>query len=151
MSSCCGTKQITQSNHRAVRDSVIIREVHEVIPVTIPESKAEIEIPLESLRNLPVGASFTEKQGQASVEVVYVNVPGETEYIVVTATCDSLQVLCKNLQREIYQLHEDMEVEKTEIKTDNLKKGFKWGALSVGLLAVLLALVWTTIKRKIKL
>lgn len=151
MSSCCGTRQITQSNQREVRDSVIIREVREVIPVTIPESKAEIEIPIESLRNLPEGATFTEKQGQARVEVVYVHVPGETEYIVVTATCDSLQVLCKNLQREIYQLREESEVEKTEIKADNFKKGFTWGAVSVGLLVLLAALAWATIKRKIKL
>ena len=151
MSSCCGTKQIVQSSQQQIRDSVVIREVLEVIPVTIPESKVEITIPTESLRNLPEGASFTEKQGQASVEVVYVNVPGETEYIIVTATCDSLQVLCNNLQREIYQLREDTEIEKSEIKTDNFKSGFRWGAISAALLAVLLVLAWTAIKRKIKL
>lgn len=149
MSSCCATKQIAHDNLREVRDSVIIREVREVTPVRIPESKVEMEIPLSSLRNLPEGASFTDKQGQAGVKVVYV--PGETEYIIVTATCDSLQVLCKNLQRELTHIRAEVEVEKTEIKADNFKKGLYCGVIATGLAAILIAAVWAAIKRKFKL
>jgi hypothetical protein len=111
----------------------------------------ELAIPTESLRNLPEGASFTERQGQASVKVVRVEVPGEPEYILVTSSCDSLQVLCENLQRDLIRIREDTETEKTEIRVDNFKRGLKWGIGSTALLGVLIALAWATIKRKITL
>ena len=146
MSSCCATKQIAQQSHREVRDSVVIREVREVRPVTIPESRVEMEIPIESLRNLPEGSVYTEKKGQANVVVKYVP---KTETVFVYATCDSLQVLCESLQRDLIQIRSDTAKEKTEIKVNNFWRGFRSGAISASLLAILIAAAWATIKRKL--
>lgn len=145
--SCCATKQATQ-NHREIRDSVVIREVREVVPVKIPESTVEMEIPIENLHNLPEGSSYSEKSGQARVEVKYVAIPGEPEIIVVTATCDSLQVLCENLRRDLIRIREDTEKEKTEIRSDNLKTGIRLGAIIATVWWLLMAIGWSAIKRK---
>lgn len=147
ITSCCGTKQISQSQ-REVRDSVVIREVREVTPVTIPESTVQMEIPIENLHKLPEGSSYSEKSGQANVEIRYVAVPGEPEVIVVRATCDSLQVLCESLQREITRIREDTAMEKTEIRSNSFKKGVTWGAIATGLAFILLGTGWSSIKRK---
>lgn len=148
MQSCCATKQIAQQIHREVKDSVIIREVREITPVKIPESKVEMQIPVENLRKLPEGSSYTEKSGQANVIVKYIP---QKETVYVYATCDSLQVLCENLQRDLIRIRTDTEKEKTEIKVDNFKNGFRWGAISASLVAILIAGVWITIKRKLKI
>lgn len=147
LSSCCATKQIAQQSHSEVKDSVIIREVREITPVKIPESKVEMQIPVENLRKLPEGSSYTEKSGQANVVVKYIP---RTETVYVYATCDSLQVLCENLQRDLIRIRSDSEKEKTEIKVNNFKNGFRWGAITASIAALLIAAVWITIKRKIK-
>lgn len=64
---------------------------------------------------------FADKSGQANVEVVYIKEPGEPEYILVTATCDSLQLLCTKQEKELIRIRNDTEREKTEIKTDASK------------------------------
>ena len=53
---------------------------------TVPMSQVKISIPMDSLRNLPSGASFQKKSGQANAEVFT-----QGSDIVVVATCDSLQ------------------------------------------------------------
>lgn len=148
ISSCCATRRITQESHRELRDSVVIREVRETIPVKIPESRVEMEIPVENLRNLPEGSSYSEKSGQANVVVKYVP---QTETVFVYATCDSLQILCENLQREMLRIRFDAEKEKTEIRVDNFRKGFWVGVISLSVLAILIGAAWITIKRKLKI
>lgn len=80
---------------------------------------------MENLRKLPVGATYTEKSGQATVEAKYVPdnpTTGEPEYIIVTSTCDSLQVLCWKQEKELIRIRNDTEREKTEIKEDTAKQ-----------------------------
>lgn len=107
-----------------------------------------MQIPMENLRKLPEGSSYTEKSGQANVVVKYIP---KTETVYVYATCDSLQVLCENLQRDLIRIRENTEIEKTEIKADNFKSGFRWGAISASLAALLIVAAWITIKRKLKI
>ena len=125
MWSCSTTKQMAQSQSREVKDSLVIKETREAIPVTVPESKAQLTIPTENLRKLPEGATYTEKKGQATVEVKYVPdnpTTGEPEYIIVTSTCDSLQLLCWKQEKELVRIRSDTEKEKTEIKEDASKQ-----------------------------
>nr|DAD92290.1 MAG TPA: hypothetical protein [Myoviridae sp. ct9MV2] len=125
MWSCSTTKQTAQSQSREVRDSLVIKETREAIPVTVPESKAQLTIPMESLRKLPPGATYTEKSGQATVEAKYVPdnpTTGEPEYIIVTSTCDSLQLLCWKQEKELIRIRNDTEKEKIEIKEDAAKQ-----------------------------
>ena len=72
-----------------------------------------LKIATDSLRSLPPGASYTGRQGQASVHVsrgtgswTGDESPG-TEYIYIDATCDSLQLLCERYERTIKMLHEE--------------------------------------------
>lgn len=98
---------------------------------------------------MPEGAVFTEKQGQASVRVRYEAPPGEPETIVVTATCDSLQILCRELERELIRTRNDTETEKTEIIQDAARA--KNRCLVIGFicgLSVSLCLWW--LGRKVK-
>ena len=107
-----------------------------------------MEIPVESLRNLPEGSSYSEKSGQANVVVKYVP---QTETVFVYATCDSLQILCENLQREMTRIRSDSEKEKIEIEINNFRSGFRWGAISASLLAIGIVLGWMVLKRKFKI
>ena len=122
--SCGITKQTAHSQSRETSDSLVIRETQKAIPITVPESKAQLTIPTESLHKLPEGATFTEKSGQAAVEVKYIPAQpdtGEPEYIIVTATCDSLQLLCWEKDKELTRIRSDTEKEKLEIKQDAAK------------------------------
>lgn len=107
-----------------------------------------MEIPVENLRNLPEGSSYSEKSGQANVVVKYVP---QTETVFVYATCDSLQILCENLQREMIRIRWDAEKEKTEIRVDNFRSGFRLGVITASLLAIGLVAGWLAIKRKLKI
>jgi len=51
----------------------------------VPESKAHLTIPVKDIPSLPVGASFSEKSGQANVKVRI-----ENDTIYVDVVCDSL-------------------------------------------------------------
>lgn len=134
ISSCCTTKQ-QMSQSKAVRDSIVIREIREIVPVTIPQSKVQIAIPAIDLRKLPPGASYAEKSGQAAVEVKYVPdnpTTGEPEYIIVTSTCDSLQVLCTNQEKELIRIRSDTQKELIETTKDIAKQRNIW--LIIGLI-----------------
>lgn len=98
----------TDSAVRLALDSV--SEVVEIRtePVTVPMSAVTLTIPTDSLRLLPVGASYTDRSGQASVKVGRrAATATEPEYIYVYATCDSLQLQCERYERTIRNLHKD--------------------------------------------
>lgn len=98
----------TDSAVRLALDSV--SEVVEIRtePVTVPMSAVTLTIPTDSLRLLPVGASYTDRSGQASVKVGRrAATTTEPEYIYVYATCDSLQLQCERYERTIRNMHKD--------------------------------------------
>lgn len=98
----------TDSAVRLALDSV--SEVVEIRtePVTVPMSAVTLTIPTDSLRLLPVGASYTDRSGQASVKVGRrAATATEPEYIYVYATCDSLQLQCERYERTIRNMHKD--------------------------------------------
>ena len=146
MASCGSTKQTSHSQSRETSDSLVIRETQKAIPVTVPESKAQIAIPTESLHKLPDGATFKEKSGQAAVEVKYIPAQtdtGEPEYIIVTATCDSLQLLCWEKEKELTRIRNDTENEKLEIKQDAAKA--KYRCLIIGFICGACVIIVITI------
>ncbi len=53
---------------------------------TVPESRVEMAVSVDSLLKLPAGAAYTKRSGQANIKVA---AHGDTVYI--TGTCDSLQ------------------------------------------------------------
>ena len=95
-------------------DSVIrlaIDSVSELVeirtePVKVPMSAVTLTIATDSLRSLPVGASYSERSGQASVKVSRKAATAtDPEYIYVYASCDSLQLQCERYERQIRNLH----------------------------------------------
>lgn len=94
-------------------DSVIrlaIDSVSELVeirtePVKVPMSAVTLTIATDSLRSLPVGASYSERSGQASVKVSRKAATAtEPEYIYVYASCDSLQLQCERYERQILNM-----------------------------------------------
>lgn len=127
---------------RAVMDSVLLKEVRQVINIPVPLSTVELKIPAQSLHSLPPGASFSGKKGQAGVKVEAI---GDTVYV--SATCDSLQVQCERYEKELTRIRSDTDKQVTEIKKNTFQTAFKW--CSTGFIAgVILTLIVLIIKKK---
>lgn len=78
------------------------------MPVTVPKSKVSLTIPTDSFHNLPPGANYTGRSGQASVAVRrQAATETEPERIYVDATCDSLELACEVYERTIRRLHQE--------------------------------------------
>jgi len=71
-------------------------------------SMVSLTIPLDSLRRLPTGASYTGREGRTNVTVSRI-APTNTnpESIHVAAISDSVQVMCESYERTIRNLHID--------------------------------------------
>lgn len=142
VTSCGSTKKMTESA-RTITDSVLLKEVRQVINIPVPLSKVELKIPTQSLRSLPPGASFSEKKGQAGVKVEAI---GDTVYV--SATCDSLQVQCERYEKELTRIRSDTDKQVTELKKNTFQTAFKW--CSTGFIAgvILTLIVIIIFKRK---
>ena len=70
---------------------------------TIPSSLATLRVPIDSLRRLSEGATYTQKEGQATASV---GLEGET--IVIHAGCDSLQALVLSLEERLDRAQEEL-------------------------------------------
>lgn len=87
---------------RSLTDSV--SEVTEVRTeaLTVPMSAVSLRIATDSLLSLPGGSGYSDRQGQARVEVRRIAASGsQPEYIYVYATCDSLQLQCERYERQL--------------------------------------------------
>ena len=85
VSGCKSTRETTISS---VTDLLAWDRKVTATLATIPSSLATLRVPIDSLRRLPEGATYTQKGGQATASV---GLEGET--IVIHAGCDSLQAL----------------------------------------------------------
>lgn len=78
------------------------------------------------IARLQPGAMFQDKSGQASVTV-----EKKDSIIVVTAVCDSLQILVERQKTEIYKLRESIEKQETEFQKKNFWRDLKNGAFYI--------------------
>lgn len=65
----------------------------------VPSSQVSLLLSPDDVLNLPKGASYTAKDGQAGVHVAY-----KDNLIYITSTCDSLEFVVKEQYREIERL-----------------------------------------------
>lgn len=70
----------------------------------IPESEAKVDVPIQNLLNLPDGAGYTAKDGQASVSV-----QRNGDNITVTGKCDSIARQCLFYEREVFRQHSEVD------------------------------------------
>lgn len=76
------------------REQTTIVQTREMIPA----SETNVEIPIQSLLDLPDGAGYTSKDGQASV-----GVQKHGDNISVTGKCDSIARQCLYYEREVFR------------------------------------------------
>ena len=70
----------------------------------IPASEATVDVPIQNLLNLPDGAEFTAKDGQASVIV-----QRHGDNITVTGKCDSIARQCLFYEREVFRQRSEID------------------------------------------
>lgn len=118
LQSCATTKktQTEQTQTDAVqqnRDTVstVIKQTRKE---TVPGSRVDISIPVDSLLKLPSEATYTKHSGQARAAV-----SKRGEVIYVTATCDSLQREVEYYEELYYRAMDELEQHKNDIRTAN--------------------------------
>lgn len=105
--SCRSPKSLNQT-HRQDSDSLQHTKRFEMNLVPIPMSVATLAVPSTKLTALPVGAGYSVKSGQATVNVT----KGEGDSLIITGTCDSLARQVILLTEELTRTRSEL----TEIK-----------------------------------
>lgn len=83
----------------------------------MPQSEVHLKIPTDSIKQLPSGASFTARSGQADVKVSYkAGSSAAADTIVIDATCDSLLLQCAQYERRIVSLNHRLQSQQTELE-----------------------------------
>ena len=123
--SCKSTEKI--SNISAT-DSLTWNRNFSVTLATIPSSLANLTIPMDSLRRLPEGAVYSDRQGQATVTA-----SRKDDNIHVSASCDSLQNVCYRQEEELVRIRDRLREEqiKKEPATITFWQRFKWCSTGV--------------------
>lgn len=102
------------------------------MPLTVPKQEVTMKIATDSLRRLPDGATYSRRNGRASVEVGRMSATvSEPEYIYVYAACDSLQILCERYERRIASLYGELQksvtsAEVSEKPPNDILTSLKW-------------------------
>ncbi len=97
----------------------------------VPMSQVSITLPVEAIEQLPSGAAYTDRNGQATVTLR----KGTGDTIVVTATCDSLQRQYLLLEEELTRLRGATETKYLPPVTVNEPTGWQWFFIRLGQLA----------------
>ena len=112
--------------------------------MTVPESRTTLALTTDDLRKLPPGASYTNKNGQASAKVT-----AKGDSIFITASCDSLQTLLYKYEREMDSLKQKSKQVATETK---IEAGFVFDlkSFAIGVVSVLILLLINSLIKKFK-
>ncbi len=100
----------------------------------IPESEAKVDVPIQNLLNLPDGAGYTTKDGQASVSV-----QRHGDNITVKGKCDSIARQCLFYEREVFRQRNEVDslkrvisrMEQTSSRSDETYKAESDAAESI--------------------
>ena len=100
----------------------------------IPESEAKVDVPIQNLLNLPDGAGYTAKDGQASVSVQRYG-----DNITVIGKCDSIARQCLFYEREVFRQRSEVDslkrvisrMEQTSSRSDEIYKAESDAAQSI--------------------
>lgn len=97
------------------RDSMSESVEVSVRPLSVPRSEVSLTIAADSLLQLPPGASYSGRSGQASVRVGRIPATATApERIRVEASCDSLMLQCERYERTIRRLRQEQILQKSE-------------------------------------
>lgn len=90
--------------------------------VTTPRATAKLNVDPSLLPNLPKGAKFEDKQGNATATLTVAD-DGTLE---ITANCDSLTLLIDQLTTEVYRYKENNKALETQLKEKETKGLSGW-------------------------
>ena len=114
---------------------------------TVPMSRAEVAIPVDSLMKLPAEAVYSERSGQATATV-----ERKGNVIYVSATCDSLARELEYYEEQYYRARDALERHEEYAETDQKGQDESiWNAPGVfimGLLGGVLLTITFIINRK---
>ena len=157
--SCHSTKKLTQESRSEQSAELLDSEAVNIStlqmqPVKVPMSAVSLTLNLDTLRLLPLGASYTARQGQASLKVSRkpqaktskadgTNKAVEPGEIIIEANCDSLElvamqlsktvsVLKKRLARQQHSSQSQLKEQKDTTSFSSVQVAFKW--LLIGIL-----------------
>ena len=99
----------------------------------------------DSLLDLPTGASYHAKSGQARVDVSKGAEPGT---IVVYASCDSLQQLVEYYEEQASKYKESLDRQTDDAKEEKKPPDIAWPLLLISLTAGILSGIVLTLKIK---
>lgn len=103
-------------------DSVSLRVTKTTKKVTTPQATAKLNIDPVALANLPKGAKFENKQGNATATATTLD-DGTIE---ITANCDSLTLLIDELTKEVYRYKESNKALETKLTQKETKGLSGW-------------------------
>ncbi|WP_156097428.1 hypothetical protein [Prevotella disiens] len=167
--SCRSSKKLTQESRveqsmaEEVDSEVMNFSETRIQPVKVPMSSVNLDINLDSLRLLPIGAGYTARKGQAHVKVSRRPPMADApERIIIEAGCDSLELACasltktvsalkKRLARQQYKNENRREELKEKASFNSVQTAFKWlltGFLT-GLILSKIKTIISFIKRKL--
>lgn len=176
--SCRSTKKLIQVSHSERSTELLDSEVVNIStlqmqPVKVPMSAVSLTLNLDTLRLLPLGASYTARQGQASLKVSRkpqaktskaggINEAVEPGEIIIEANCDSLElvamqlsktvsVLKKRLAREQHSSQSQLKEQKETTSFSSVQVVFKWFFIGIliGLVLLKIKTIISFIKRRI--
>lgn len=88
----------------------------------VPESRANLIVPSAKLKELPPGAAFVQRSGQATAEIRFLH-----DTLFVTASCDSLQSLVYQYEEELANVSASTKV--SEKEQERSKSGIIFGVM----------------------
>nr|DAU48826.1 MAG TPA: hypothetical protein [Caudoviricetes sp.] len=118
--SCRSTKTMTaQTEARVERDSAENKLTTTKVVWTerVPQDQVHLIIPLDSIGQLPSGASFNNKNGRANVKAS-LGKQDDKDVIIIDASCDSLQMLCLYYEEQDTKLTKQNSELSNAIKTE---------------------------------
>ena len=167
--SCRSSKKLTQESRveqsmaEEVDSEVMNFSETRIQPVKVPMSSVNLDINLDSLRLLPIGAGYTARKGQAHVKVSRRPPTADApERIIIEAGCDSLELACasltktvsalkKRLARQQYKNENSREEVKEKASFNSVQTAFKWLLIGflTGLILSKIKTIISFIKRKL--
>lgn len=138
--SCKSPKGLNQT---ASSDSLQSIRKFALTLMPVPASVATLEIPVQKLKTLPIGAGYNTKSGQATIDMRRVS----DSTLIVTATCDSLARQVILLEEELTRIRSETSIKEKPAEVIHEPTGWQWFQIWTGRIAVIFC-VLILIKRR---
>lgn len=134
--SSCKSTEIRTHSRETRSDTLQERRSAQLTLMPVPPSRTTLALPLPQLRNLPPGANYSSRSGQARLDIRR----GQGDTLQVTATCDSLARQVILLTEELTRIRSKAETEEKLPPPVRSPTGWQWFWIRLGQLSAVLLL-----------